>query len=111
MPTILFRRVFTISASSTAEGRSDWEADGDYTIKYILMIDQDGYSLEKFRVTVSIDTDYITKDEVPASVFGSEKLTAWPIDRPIKQAQKFIVNYKNNDTIAHNVDVVLVLEY
>ena len=110
MATIKFRRVFTISASAGETGQKTWEADDNYTIKYILMIDQDGYSLEKFRVTVSIDNDYITEDEVSASVFGSERLTAWPIDKPIKQAQKFIVSYENNDSTTHNVDVVLVLE-
>lgn len=106
----MFRRIMTITAAASATDTKTWDVDDNYQLKHILFIDQDGYDLTKFRVTVSIDRDYLTEDEVPASIFGSDYWTAWPLDRSISKAQTLSIAYKNNDSITHTVDVVLVLE-
>ena len=98
---------YTISAGGSQE--LDWDADDDYIIKRIYVVDQDSLPLEKLTITLFVEQTTYTKDLVPCSVLGGNVLTAPELSIEIRKAQKFKATIKNHDTQSRTVYLVLEL--
>jgi len=97
----------TITAGQTQSW--DYEADNDYIIKFIMIVDRDDLSLSKLDVTARIEQNIFTKDTVPGTILGRNIRDAFELNLAIAKGQHFEATIKNNDTVDRTVAVVLVL--
>jgi len=109
MPLVAFKEIFYGTIGSGASEDIKYQSDGDYIIKHILIIDKDDLSLSKLRVTVSLEQTALTKDTVPATVFGRNIRDAWTIDWAITKGQVLKMTIKNEDSTDRTISVVLAL--
>jgi len=99
----------TLAAGASVE--EEWTSDADYLIEKIFLIERTGKSLYKVMTTISVDTDYLTKDKVPASVFAPDEWLSPKIGRSFARAETFKMAMKNEDTVDFDIVVLLKLRH
>jgi len=85
-----------------------WKADDNYKIYYIYVIRGDALAWTKSLVTLWIEDEAITSENVPVSLLGVDMFTALPIGEEIKKEQEFKWSLKNQE--GATIDVFLVLD-
>jgi len=97
----------TITAGSTEV--FDWSFDDNYVIRHIL-IKADGVAPTKSTVTITIDSNAITKDKALCNTFGTNARDALLLNIPVRQSQYFKASIKNEEGADKDFTVELVLE-
>jgi len=105
----IFKSLGVKSISSGGTETWEWNADADYTIKYMFVIERGDLSLSKCLLTGKIEENYFTKDKVCAGVFGRDIRNAIELNYPLNKNQKISISIENQDTSDHEIEIVLVL--
>lgn len=109
MPTIIRHFEFaSIAAGSTFS--TYWDADADYTIKYIMVRTSDAATLTATKITIRVGNKPYTYNEVPAAVLGSDYRNALPLDIPIRSGERLEISGTNGEGAAKTFYVDVVLE-
>ena len=107
------KKLRCFNSGSIAAGAS-WEKqfapNEDWNIKYILFSDRGNQPLTDVLTYIKLGEDLVTDDYSPASIFGSDKLTALDIDKTIPTGTPVYIKVTNNKTAAIDIDVCFVLE-
>jgi len=98
----------SISADSTSKQTYTFEEGG--TLKYILVNERSGASLNALLVTLTLSGDTLTRDVVPASILGEDMRTAFPIEKAVRKGDKLDISIYNGGSSAVNVDVCVIIE-
>ena len=106
----IFKTLNTGDIASGNYAEKPWVAPRDLTIKKMLIVERNGYSLDNVQVFISIDDVPYTKDFVPASVIGSDTEYCWKPNLPIKQGTRIYVKVQNSSGNTINCDIVFEYE-
>jgi hypothetical protein len=109
---VAFNKLQTIDIGSVAAGATtekSWEADGDYTIHRIYVVEKTGASINAVEVTIRLDETLLSRDYVPAVILSPGHVNNPVMDVALKEDQKITFGIKNNETGARNLYVVLEL--
>lgn len=87
-----------------------WDADRDYTIKWIWFKRKDGKGWTASDCTVYIAKDPITLDKALLSTFGYDPQFALPINEPLLRDQTFEYSGTNKERETVSFVVELILE-
>lgn len=98
------------SISDGGTWESEWVADENYTIKYILVNRKDGQPFTASTITMHIEDQPLTKDKAPVKIFGNDMLNAMPINESLDKDKKFSFSLKNEEGTTISVMLDLVLE-
>jgi hypothetical protein len=108
MPFKVFKTLDLGSISAGAVKEADWTSDDNYTIKRIYFVEKTDASLSNVVGSIFIDSDALTKEDVPVRLFGTNLQNAIDIDRTLSTGKKFKVAVKNNS--ASSIAIYVVLE-
>jgi len=103
-----------LEETSIADGEKrelKWSVNKHALVKYILIRRADGKSWGASKVTVAIDQEYITDEEAPASLFGTDLENPFPIEHEVKEGYEvkvYLLN-KEGETIDVYVDIIYEL--
>jgi hypothetical protein len=107
-----FKKLQTIDVGSIAAGATaerSWTSDGDYTIKRIFFVEKAGASIYKVEVTFRKDGEAYAMDYVPAIVLSHLNNLNPELGIELKRDQKIVFGFKNNETAARDLYVVMEL--
>ena len=102
----------TYSTTGLAAGNSfsrEWTADGDYKIKRIYLLRQDGSAFTASTFYLAIAGEPMTHDSVPAAVLGRNRETTPELDLEFRNGQKLEFTLTNGE--GASIDVFVVFEY
>jgi hypothetical protein len=109
---VAFNKLQTIDIGSVAAGATtekSWEADGDYTIHRIYVVEKTGAGINAVEVTIRLDGTLLSRDYVPASILSIGHVNNPVMDVALKKGQEITFGIKNNETAARSLYVVLEL--
>ena len=98
----------SIAAGSYAE--KAWTPDRDIVIKKILITERSDQSLSNVQAYISIATEPLTKDFVPASVIGQDPEYCYKPNLKVSQGAKIYVKITNSSSAAINCDIAFEYE-
>ena len=107
-----FNKFQTIDIGSVAAGATaekSWEADDDYTIHRIYVVEKTGASINAVEVTIRLDDTLLSRDYVPAVILSPGHVNNPAIDIAFKKGQKITFGVKNNEAAARSLYAVLEL--
>jgi len=97
-----------VAADAPFSGK--WDADADYTIKWIWFKRKDGKGWTASDCTVHIAKDPITLDKALLSTFGSDPMFGLPINEDLLREQTFEYAGTNREGAPVSFVVELILE-
>ena len=97
------------NVADAAAFSGNWDADKDYTIKWIWFKRKDGKGWTKSDCTVHVAKDPITLDKALLSTFGYDTQFGLPINEPLGAKERFEYTGTNREgaTISLVVEVIL----
>lgn len=97
----------SISAGSTVSG--SWTADDDYIIRKIYIVEKSGATINASTLYFKVGGDVYTHEFVSAKVLGPQQNVTPLIDIEITKGEKFDYTFKNNESSAVSIFIVLEL--
>jgi len=99
----------TIGAGGTTD--KTWDADRDYTLKKIVAVEKNDYSLSNVTMTLRIEEFVATLDKVPLSLFQETPEYVMELNYDFPKGKTITISLKNDYTASRDIYIVLILEY
>ena len=97
----------TITAGAVSE--KSWASDDDYIIKRIYFVEKADASLSDVVTTIRVGEVALSKEDVPARIFGTKLEDAVVLDISLGKAQIITVAVKNNYAASRSIYAILEL--
>jgi len=107
-----FRYFKTIDAGTVTAGSNfekEWRSDGNYIVKHIFLVEKTGKTLNNLTATITVEEKSYTKQQVPVTVLGADKLTALELDIPLPDDNVIKVAGRNNSSTDYAFYIVFAL--